>query len=116
MNLFMQKHKYPKYLLALVLIRALSFVCVVFLRGKSFVVFAQSSSAQNEKSSLEKELAELELKISQYERDITITQQQKNSLQNEIAVIKKKIGQLDLQIKKSNIVIQDLGVQIQDTE
>ena len=98
-----------------------SFYFLIIIFAFAFFLFSSHSgfaqiSPQDEKSVLEKELAELESKIVQYEKDITITQQQKNTLQNQVSVMKKKIGQLDLQIKKSNLVIQDLGVQIQDTE
>src|SRR3990167_725197 len=82
-----------------------SFYFLIIIFAFAFFLFSSHSgfaqiSPQDEKSVLEKELAELESKIVQYEKDITITQQKKNTLQ----------------IKKSNLVIQDLGVQIEDTE
>jgi peptidoglycan hydrolase CwlO-like protein len=80
----------------------------------SFSVLA--TTAEEEKSSLEAELKDLEDQITKYEQDITKTAAEKKTLQNQIALIKKQINKLDLQIKQGNVMIKDLKIQISDTE
>lgn len=81
----------------------------------SFFALAEKSS-EEEKEALEQELKELLEQIAEYELDITKTQQEKNTLQNQIYVLRNKIKKLDAQIYQSNLIIKDLGFQIDDTQ
>ncbi len=69
-----------------------------------------------ERAALEEELKQLEEQIAQYEKDITKTEQEKKTLENKVYILQNQIKKLDLQIYQSNVVIQDLGYQIKDTE
>ena len=83
-----------------------------------FIAQAQSSSGgdvNEERDTLEKELAELEKQISGIENDITKTQNEKDNLNNQIYVLRSKIRKLNLQIDQSNLIIGDLRFQITDT-
>ena len=98
----------------------ISKICLSFLLLAAFILptifcFAQLSPIE-ERKLLEDELKNLEEQISQYEGDITKTQQEKKTLQNQISILKKKIAKLDLQIQQSNVMIKDLSFQINDTE
>ncbi|MCP6726737.1 MAG: lytic murein transglycosylase [Patescibacteria group bacterium] len=77
--------------------------------------FVSAQTQQQERQSLEEELERLEREIQEYEDNIEITKQQKKSLQNEIYILQNKIRKLDLQIYRSNRLINDLRVQIDDT-
>lgn len=88
---------------------------ILLLAAPGFLICAQTS-AEQERTALQKEYDELMEKIRQYEMDITKTEAEKQSLQYQINTLRNKINQLDLQIRRSNVVIQDLGLQIQDTE
>lgn len=66
---------------------------------------------------------ECEALLKKYEEQIKqisalegVAKQEIRTLQSQINAIKSRIGQLDLEIRKGNIIIQDLGLQIQDTE
>ena len=65
---------------------------------------------------LEQELKELEELILQYDKDITKTEAEKQTLQYQISNLRRKIDQLNLQIRQSGIVINSLGIKIDDTE
>ncbi|MFH1451274.1 MAG: lytic murein transglycosylase [bacterium] len=90
----------------------------LILPSFSFFVSGQESNlnVSEERAKLEAELKELEIKISQYENDITKTQKEKQTLQTYISGLKSKISKLDLQVRQSNIMIADLGLQVTDTE
>lgn len=57
-----------------------------------------------------------EEKSAQIEKDISKTEQEKKTLQNQIALLKNKIQNLDYQIYQSNLIVKDLRLQIGDTE
>lgn len=61
-------------------------------------------------------LKEYEKQISEYENNISKTQQEQQTLNNKIYILKQKISKLELEIKKSNIIIGDLEYQVKDTE
>ena len=50
------------------------------------------------------------------QKDISKTEQEKKTLQNKIDTLKKKIRNLDYQIYQSNLIVKDLGIQVEDTE
>jgi len=81
----------------------------------NFFVFGEPSPIE-ERKALEEELLKLEEQIAQYDKDIAKTEQEKKTLENKISILKNTIKKLDLQIYQSNVVIKDLGYQIQDTE
>jgi len=75
-----------------------------------------SPDPAEEREALEEELRQLEEQIAQYEKDITKTEQEKKTLENKIYILRNQIRKLDLQIYQSNVVIKDLGHQIEDTK
>jgi peptidoglycan hydrolase CwlO-like protein len=74
------------------------------------------ANREDEKKSLEQELAELEAKIREYEIDVTRTEAERESLQYQVNTIRNRINQLNLQIKQSNYTIQQLAGQVKETE
>jgi membrane-bound lytic murein transglycosylase B len=80
-----------------------------------FLSFAQTSP-EEERDALEKEYQELLEEIRRYEIDMTKTEAEMQTLNYRLSVLKNKIGELDLQVRRSNIIIKDLGLQINDTE
>ncbi len=88
-------------------------ILLIFLIIPSFI-FAQNREA--ERAALEKELAEVERLIRQYEIDATRTEAEMQSLRYRINNLTNQINQLDLQIRQSNLVIQNLGIEIEDTK
>ncbi len=69
-----------------------------------------------ERSELEEELKRLEEEIGKWEREMTRTEAEKESLRHQISLIENRIGNLNYQIQRNRIVIQDLGLKIEDTE
>lgn len=91
------------------------FVIVGMLLTGLSSVFAQTN-AEQEKSKLEQQLAELESKIIAQERDVTITQAERERLQYEVSNIKKRIDQLNAQIRQAEATVKTLTGQIQQTQ
>ncbi len=52
---------------------------------------------------------------AEIEKEIGKTSQEKNNLQNAIYSLRKRIDSLDYQIYQNNLIIKDLGIQIEDT-
>jgi len=91
---------------------AILILIFVFSNFKFFV------KAQDECETLEEcqaLLEEYEKQILQYESNISRTQQEQKTLNNKIYILRQKISKLELEIKHSNIVINDLEYQIGDT-
>jgi peptidoglycan hydrolase CwlO-like protein len=103
----MNKKNLQKFVVVLIIISFL------ILGGAS--IFAQSSSEQ-EKTSLEKQLKDLEAKITEYERDVTKTQAQREALQYEVNTLKRRIEQLNVQIRQAQATAQSLAGQIKGKE
>lgn len=78
-------------------------------------VFAQTN-AEQERTELERQLAELEAKIVAQQRDVTITKAERERLQYEVNNIKKRISQLNAQIKEAEATVRALTGQIQETQ
>ncbi len=89
-------------------------IVLLFLFFIPIFVFAQQRDI--ERKALEQELAELEELIRQYNIDITKTEAEKQSLQYRINTLVNQINHLDLQIRQSNLIIQNLGIKIEDTK
>jgi peptidoglycan hydrolase CwlO-like protein len=103
----MNKKNLQKFVVVLIIISFL------ILGGAS--IFAQSSSEQ-EKTSLEKQLKDLEAKITEYERGVTKTQAQREALQYEVNTLKRRIEQLNVQIRQAQATAQSLAGQIKGKE
>lgn len=61
-------------------------------------------------------LKEYESKLAEIEKDISGTKEKSKTLKNKIAVLKKEIEKLSLQIRQSNAIVKELGIEIADTE
>lgn len=70
----------------------------------------------NTRLECEELLKEYESKIAEYEKEISGTKDKSKTLKNKIALLKKEIEKLILQIRQSNAMIKDLGIEIGDTE
>ncbi len=103
----MSKKKIKTIIVAIVIIGML-------LTGLSSV-FAQTN-AEQERTKLEQQLAELEAKIVSQERDVTVTKAERERLQYEVNNIKKRIDQLNAQIKQAEATVRTLTGQIQQTQ
>jgi peptidoglycan hydrolase CwlO-like protein len=78
-------------------------------------VFAQSTP-QQERYDLEQRLKELEAKIVNQERDVSVTQAERDRLRYEVSVIKTRINQLNNQVRQSQVMVQSLTGDIKKTE
>lgn len=94
--------------------KALIAILLSILALPLFLVSSQEDCASREEC--EALLAELEEQIRQISALEGASAQEIRTRQSQISAIRSRINQLDLQIRRSNIVIQDLGLQIQDTE
>jgi peptidoglycan hydrolase CwlO-like protein len=90
-------------------------IIISFLVIGSASIFAQTSSEQ-ERTTLERQLKELEAKITEYERDVTKTQAQRQALQYEVDTLRKRINQLNSQIREAQAKAQSLAGQIKGKE
>ncbi len=78
-------------------------------------MFAQAAPEQ-ERSSLEHRLKEIEAEILESERNLTMTQAERERYQHEVNTIKRRIDQLNAQIRQSQATVQVLTGQIKNTE
>ena len=76
----------------------------------------ENLSEDDYKALLEKCEKYYEEEILRTQGDIAATSKEKKTLQNKIYSLKKKIKNLDYKISRNNVVIKDLGVQIEDTK
>lgn len=109
----MGKQGLVKILLTSAVVSTLFFFSAVF-------VFAGECSVENlDECSLEEAealKAEYEKKIAECEGNIARTEQEQETLNNRIYLLRQQIQRLDYEIYRSNIVINDLAVQVQDTQ
>jgi membrane-bound lytic murein transglycosylase B len=75
-----------------------------------------AATPSEEREALEEELRQLEEEIKYYEQEIEQTAEEKETLENRIYILKKTIQKLDTQIYQSNIIINNLEVEIDDTQ
>lgn len=78
--------------------------------------FAFSQEVCNSREECEVLLKEYEEQIAQFRQLEGAAEQEIKNRQAQISAIRSRISQLDVQIRRSNIIIQDLGLQIHDTE
>lgn len=57
-----------------------------------------------------------EEEVAEIEKDLGKTGVEKKTLENKIYTLRKKVKSLDYQISQSNLIIKDLGIQIEDTQ
>jgi len=82
--------------------------------GEQIVLATEDKEAQ--RAELEKELERVERKIAEAERGITATEAEKQSLQAQINRLQGEINQLSSQIERNRLVIQNLGLKIEETQ
>ncbi len=70
----------------------------------------------DEKAELEQQLQQIEAQIQQYQNELNVIQGEKNTLQNKINQLKKQQATLTLQIKSTNLKVQQLGGKIFETQ
>lgn len=70
----------------------------------------------DEKELLQQQLQEIENQIAQYQQELTTVQGEKNTLLNKIKQLKNQQATLTLQIKSTNLKVQELGGKIFETQ
>ncbi len=98
--------------------RSMSKILIIILVSALILPFfsALSQEVCNTREECEALEKEIEEKIEQIRTQEGATKQELTARQNQLKIIRSRINQLDLQIRKSTVVILDLGLQIQDTE
>jgi membrane-bound lytic murein transglycosylase B/cell division protein FtsB len=93
-------------------------VIICFAASALFLpeLFVSALTPSQEREALEQELKQLEEEIKKYEQEIDQTAQEKKTLENRIYILKNTINKLDAQIYQSNIIIDNLGLEIDDTQ
>lgn len=87
---------------------------LVFLFFSAATVLAQTP--EEERQALEQELKALDEQATKIENDIKATQKEKQTLQNQITTLQNKIKKLDVEIRQGNLMIEDLKIQVTETE
>jgi len=77
---------------------------------------ASAETTAEDRALLESQLKDIEAQIAEFEKELKTTQTEKKTLTNKINTLKNTQATLKLQIKKTNIVINDLDGKITVTE
>ncbi len=113
-----------KIALLLILISVFLFPELIFAQ-EDFAKICELENIENECQSIEPtECRKLLEKCEEYyqkkseemEIDLNKTEQEKKTLENKIYTLRKRVKNLDYQISQSNLIIKDLGIQVEDTE
>ncbi len=115
--------KYFKYLLSIILFSALILPSFSFSQEsldtvcdiKNIEKIEKNSSEDEYRALLEKCKNYYDAEILEIEKDVSKTEKEKKSLKNEIYLLNKKIKNLNYQISQNNVIVEDLGLQINDT-
>jgi peptidoglycan hydrolase CwlO-like protein len=92
----------------------LFFAIFLFISVGFFVV--ADTSKEEEKAQLEEELRIIEEEIRRAEQNIDTTEAEKRNLESQINRLQNEISYLSAQINRNHLVIQNLGLEIADTE
>lgn len=94
----------------------LSFLLFIFVFNIGYVCAQSSDLECNTKEECEALLERYEKEIADWEFKLVKTQKEKDTLANQITYLKQRTNKLNTEIKRSNAMIGDLGLQIGDTK